>query len=619
MTPEAEQLPKKLELKMRLRQAPSPYFAFILSFLWSGLGNVYAGQFWTGLLLAFAYGMSLLGTVLFYGFVTTPFLWLFGLTWAVRGARRARRKSEHTEVKKDTFLRKLWSHPATRLGLTLALLLLAGLVIYDVPIIRSTEPLLREAVNPPDRLELDLSNAGLTEDAAGLTYFLLDLALQPVDDWIGFNSLDQFGQSALRYQLAFMTYALAQVHYLRLPAYPAPFRTAIDNLIQRMMQRRVWSYWYFENLWGNWTENPDPVYEKNVMYSGHLANMIGLYELLFNDHKYDAPGSIRFVWDQDTVFEYDHESLVERLYIQMRDNPYHSIACEPQQVFVMCNDHAALSLMLFDATHGTQWSEVNSDFIANLDRLFHGNDGSFHYPYYYALDATLPLHLAVGDAWALTFMHPFARERVRQMYPAFIQRHGLWRDDSTAKVTGQVVEFMDIGNYRFSDASQVSFGLVLASEVGDSTFAEGIWQYALQKYRPTKENGKLYFQHASLLVNSILLLGRVNHTDGLWRLYNQGWPEAHFQQPQVQEVNLEHVVVLRADFSEKAGLTVELKPRHLPKAFTRVNVSGLQANLTYTLLRNGNPVQTFQTKNGDYEFTTEISDLTQFVFKPNFH
>ncbi|MFQ6113392.1 MAG: hypothetical protein ACE5NG_04790, partial [bacterium] len=78
---------------MRLNPHPKPYLAILLSALWSGLGNVYAGQFWTGLLLALAYGMSILGTVLFYGFLTTPLLWLFGLIWAFYGTRLARRKT----------------------------------------------------------------------------------------------------------------------------------------------------------------------------------------------------------------------------------------------------------------------------------------------------------------------------------------------------------------------------------------------------------------------------------------------------------------------------------------------------------------------------------------------
>ncbi|MFQ6113556.1 MAG: hypothetical protein ACE5NG_05635, partial [bacterium] len=359
-----------------------------------------------------------------------------------------------------------------------------------------------------------------------------------------------------------------------------------------------------------------PVYEMNVMYSGHLANMIGLYEWLFDDHKYDKPGSIRLVWDEDTVFEYDHASLVERLYGQMRDNPYHSIACEPQQVFIMCNDHAALSLMLLDATHGTQLSEVNRDFLMNLDHLFHGNDGSFNYPYYYRLDVTLPLHLAVGDGWALALMHPFARERVRQMYPAFKKRHLRWNQDSTAKVRGNMIEFMDIGDYRPTNASQVSFGLLLASEVGDSEFAEGLWNYAVKKYRSTRTDGTLYFRKASLLLNSVFLLGRINEADGLWRLYNWGWPDSHFHEPRVESVNLDKVLVVRAHYSKENGLTIGLKPRQPGTTQAKVSIANLVPGLSHTLLRNGKPVETFRTSSGTYSFVSKLSEEALFRVKP---
>ncbi|MFQ6114816.1 MAG: hypothetical protein ACE5NG_12170, partial [bacterium] len=544
--------------------------------------------------------------------------WLFGIIWALRGVQKSQHHVPEGPRRNPLSPRKLWASPLLRILVTVILMFVAGLLIYDVPIFHSDETLESAYFNHTKMPSQKLSVGGLSEDSARLTYFILDLALQPLGDWRGFNSLDQFGQSALRYKLAFMTYALAQVHYLQLPAYPTPFQEAIDRLIQRMMQKRVWSYWYFENLWGNWKKNPDPVYEMNVMYSGHLANMIGLYEWLFNDHKYDEPGSIRLVWDEDTAFEYDHASLVERLYSQMHDNPYHSIACEPQQVFAMCNDHAALSLMLFDATHNTQLSDVNHSYIENLDHLFHGDDGFFNYPYYYHLDVTLPLHLGVGDGWALALMHPFARQRVRSMYPAFFHRHGRWQDDSTATVTGHVFEFMDIGDYRLSDASQVSFGLLLASEVGDTTFAKGLWRHAVRKYQPINKDGTMYFSRASLLVNSVFLLGRVNQPDGLWRLYNQGWPTSHFHDPHLKDLNLNQVLVLRADYAPESGLTFVLKPRHQRTTQIEVNITDLQPDVEYTLRQDSQLVKSFQTPNGNYTFTAKISDKTQFEVKSNF-
>jgi len=128
------------------------------------------------------------------------------LIWALRGVRQSRRKSDGLDIKELTHLRKLWAFPVTRLGVALALLFIAGLVIYDVPLLRSTGPLPsleNESIIPPDVLELDMSKVGLSEETAGITYFLLNLARKPLDEWHGFDSPDQFGQmtSGLCYNL----------------------------------------------------------------------------------------------------------------------------------------------------------------------------------------------------------------------------------------------------------------------------------------------------------------------------------------------------------------------------------------------------------------------------------
>lgn len=56
------------------------------------------------------------------------------------------------------------------------------------------------------------------DDLASLRY-LLDLALQPIDDFTGFTRLEQIGGSALRYQLSYAGYALSMAQYTRTPAF----------------------------------------------------------------------------------------------------------------------------------------------------------------------------------------------------------------------------------------------------------------------------------------------------------------------------------------------------------------------------------------------------------------
>ncbi|RMD87163.1 MAG: hypothetical protein D6813_13940, partial [Calditrichaeota bacterium] len=128
---------------------------------------MYAGQFWTGLLLAFAYGASLLGTVLFYGFVTTPILWLCGLFLAWYGVRRARLKPKPV---------KFWllAGPFRRLIVAMTTLLFAALIVFDLHYFKSSMDISADS-NPlpslPDQVVLQPSE--LTPEEAGMTNFLL--------------------------------------------------------------------------------------------------------------------------------------------------------------------------------------------------------------------------------------------------------------------------------------------------------------------------------------------------------------------------------------------------------------------------------------------------------------
>ena len=61
--------------------------------------------------------------------------------------------------------------------------------------------------------------------------------------------------------------------------------------------------------------------------------MIGLYEMLYRDFKWDKPGYITFSWDENEKYVYDFNSLIKVIHDQMKDNPWHSIACEPNMVF----------------------------------------------------------------------------------------------------------------------------------------------------------------------------------------------------------------------------------------------------------------------------------------------
>jgi TM2 domain-containing membrane protein YozV len=66
----------------------NPGVAAVLSFFWSGLGQIYNGEIGKGVLLLIVYIVSWWMMFIIIGFVTTPILWIYGMIDAYRTAER---------------------------------------------------------------------------------------------------------------------------------------------------------------------------------------------------------------------------------------------------------------------------------------------------------------------------------------------------------------------------------------------------------------------------------------------------------------------------------------------------------------------------------------------------
>ena len=69
----------------------------------------------------------------------------------------------------------------------------------------------------------------------------------------------------------------------------------MHDAILRMIDKRVWLYIEQFSEFRQQRTYPDPVAYKNIMYSGHLAQMITLYEAISGDFQFSEQGW-SFVW-----------------------------------------------------------------------------------------------------------------------------------------------------------------------------------------------------------------------------------------------------------------------------------------------------------------------------------
>lgn len=66
----------------------NPGLAAVLSFFWTGLGQIYNGQLAKGIVFMIAYGVSFLLIFILIGIITTPILWIYGMYDAYRSAEK---------------------------------------------------------------------------------------------------------------------------------------------------------------------------------------------------------------------------------------------------------------------------------------------------------------------------------------------------------------------------------------------------------------------------------------------------------------------------------------------------------------------------------------------------
>ncbi len=220
----------------------------------------------------------------------------------------------------------------------------------------------------------------LSEDDLAYLRHFIELGLQPVDQFHGFPWVEQFQPSAMRYQINGVGYLLSLANYARVPAFHGYLAQAQRNLIEKMLVKDVWKYWRLENLWGNLRADPDPIAHENIMLSGFYGLQLGMYESATGDHRYAQPGALTFRWDDDTAFAYDVPAINEALRRQLLDSSYGAFACEPNWVYLYCNERGMLSLIMNDRERGTAYADEVADGLRiAIEHEFVNPDGSHNH------------------------------------------------------------------------------------------------------------------------------------------------------------------------------------------------------------------------------------------------
>lgn len=433
--------------------------------------------------------------------------------------------------------------------------------------------------------------------------YLVYLANLPDGDWWGLNtSSASYGGgtlAALKYALSYQFRALALVQYHKTPAYRELYQNALNSILRKYFRQDVWGNWYFISMGAKWADPDlveyatpwaDPVKEKNIMYSGHVLEMVGLWRMLYGDHKYDTVGSIKFAWrpggGDNADYNYSHSSLMKVIYDQFMDNPWHSIECEPNAVFTVCNQPPLMGLLLYDQINGTNYFQPARDVF--LDRFY-------NFPYFYFDTHKNMFHYKVrqntispnmdpkpqDEANLEMFMNVYQPDFVAEQYPYQVAMNPVLEDGTIAA--------NDLDGW---------FAW-LAAEMGDRATIKKFQDWLDKNANPVREGVTLYYPRDDINKmgpgdNIYFAGGLINIKDGMKIMYNNAWSDAHFAEPYISNVDYPNVLVTQAIYDSNIkslmftlipGLGNYQEGKGVWK--TSLNVNNLDPTQTYSIKVNG--------------------------------
>ncbi|MBL6751335.1 MAG: hypothetical protein ISP90_12470 [Nevskia sp.] len=399
-------------------------------------------------------------------------------------------------------------------------LLAAAVAALGITVARSRARQRRAALRDRDRRNVHLSRlaarpaaadgalpevAELSAEAAGYLRHLLDLSLQPLDEFKGFYFIDQFQTAAVRYQLCGTGYALATVQYGNLPAFRGYLSQAQRNLHDKMLDHRIWKYWQLENAWGRLRLDPDPIPNDNIMYSGWYGALLAEYISNTGDRRYcDEPFVLRH--RDGRQWQYTFHQLVEILHRNFKASRFTLFPCEPNWIYPMCNNFGAISLMIHDRLFGTgYWADIETDYRQRFEDEFMTLDGralairSAHTGLTIAA-----LTSAMADCFTAHFLHGVMPDLARRSWEIarldFIRLAG----DGVELVT-RGWDAIDTGNYRKSMSSTYAQVGAAAAEMGDAEVAERLRQRLRSEFRHLDHDGATELEQVSPVAHSMLV------------------------------------------------------------------------------------------------------------------
>jgi hypothetical protein len=422
----------------------------------------------------------------------------------------------------------------------------------------------------------------LSADELALSRFLLDRALQPVDRFEGFDNIEQFQTSSIRYQVTTIGHALSTLQYSRTPAFHGYLSEAQRNLIAKWQERICWAYWAKESVWGHLKYNPDPIPRDNIMTSGWLAYQMASYISNTGDRRYSQPASITFTHPRGQRYEYDFHSICRVLSRNFEASEFTLFPCEPNWIYALCNGYGVLPLPVHDRLYGTDYCErLLPRFRRHFEDEFMSVDGRTVGIRSSLTGFSIPAMTSVlSDCAVIWQFSPIFPDLARSLWEIVRKEWIHLPASGPVRMQLQGWDKIDTGNYKRVPATAFAAIRWAAVEMGDTELADRLAQDADAQLEPVTERGVRRYAKASVLSNAALFGAQAATPGAHRRRVSTGMPEAWMEGPVLHDARYPDVLVARA-VSDGRNLELVLRPGS-SAGRRRLGIARLRPGAAYT-------------------------------------
>jgi Linalool dehydratase/isomerase len=401
----------------------------------------------------------------------------------------------------------------------------------------------------------------LSAEQLGLARFALDRALQPVSEFEGYDRIEQFQLSSIRYQVAVNGYGLTAMQYAHTPAFHGYLSLAQRNTIAKWQERICWAFWSKESMWGHLRYNPDPIPRDDIMVSGWLGNQIAGYVATTRDNRYCEPGSISFRHPRGMRYDYDLHSLTEALGRNFAASKFGLFPCEPNWIYALCNGFGILPLPIHDHLYGTNYVErIMPGFRRGFENEFLTADGRTVGIRSKWTGFSIPAMTSIlSDASVIWQIHPVMPDVARRQWEILKREMLTLHGDGRLDVKMSGWDRIDTGNYRRSGVSALLWVQAAATELGDTEIAAAAGARIAEEGRAVSEGGVRRLAKASAQANLAWVMSNCGRANAHYDRVNHGIPDAWARGPILDVADYPQVLVARA-VTDGAALDLVLRP-----------------------------------------------------------